>query len=350
MNQKLIKRLAKGEIALYCTPDTTNIHDLTKVLKAAFPKDHGVPSVHDFIRYYHTLVDSVYWKSDRGQDFTRNICRYPLHEFLKEEETVQPLPEKWFIKCTEENVSALEHWSGREKGNLGDDMSGYILNCKEWSPLKQLAPYVEITTKQFLEQVYTSFLKQQPMDKSKIVRATILPEEALRIVDCACDAWTRTLAKKWGELIVRKKNIRVYQDFYEQMREACTLEQHIVFDEIFGKDVVEKFQSYKDIKTFEDALEWCDELSDSFECRTQYDTPQQVAFKKLEVICKAIRFGEEMGKYYPAFSDSVEDFKYATDYAPAYSDYPVNLKVKTAEKASYLGKQFTDIYKIFIFG
>jgi hypothetical protein len=36
------------------------------------------------------------------------------------------------------------------------------------------------------------------------------------------------------------RNIEISEDFYKEMRKACTAEQHKLFDDIFGKDVEDK--------------------------------------------------------------------------------------------------------------
>jgi len=60
--------------------------------------------------------------------------------------------------------------------------------------------------------------------------------EAQRIIDIACREWKQTLFEKWGKAIVLKDRIEITDDFYKQMRHACSVSQNKVFDEIFGKD------------------------------------------------------------------------------------------------------------------
>jgi hypothetical protein len=65
------------------------------------------------------------------------------------------------------------------------------------------------------------------------------PNEAQSIIDAACATWKLKLAKLWSLHIVMDQNISITQLFYKEMRKACTDSQHKLFDEIFGKDVVE---------------------------------------------------------------------------------------------------------------
>ena len=65
---------------------------------------------------------------------------------------------------------------------------------------------------------------------------TITPQQAQSIIDIACSSWKETLFNMWGKDIVLKNNISVSEIDYKGMRAACTPNQHILFDEIFGKD------------------------------------------------------------------------------------------------------------------
>lgn len=65
---------------------------------------------------------------------------------------------------------------------------------------------------------------------------TITYEQAQSIIDVACNSWKKKLFELWGESIVYKKGVKIEEVFYKEMRKACTKEQHILFDDIFGKD------------------------------------------------------------------------------------------------------------------
>jgi hypothetical protein len=65
---------------------------------------------------------------------------------------------------------------------------------------------------------------------------TLTPKNALRIIEIACSAWKSKLAEKWSVNIVLNSNINISEEFYTEMRKACTTDQSKVFDEIFGKD------------------------------------------------------------------------------------------------------------------
>jgi hypothetical protein len=60
-----------------------------------------------------------------------------------------------------------------------------------------------------------------------------------RIIDVACATWKDKLASKFANNIVLKLDTFISQLFYQEMRSACTEQQHKLFDEIFGPDMPE---------------------------------------------------------------------------------------------------------------
>lgn len=91
------------------------------------------------------------------------------------------------------------------------------------------------------KQELISHLSKQDKDMSKDNRFPIemTGKQAQRIIDIACSTWKPRLAARWGKEIVLNTCITIYEDEYNTMREACCNdEQHTLFDEIFGEDVV----------------------------------------------------------------------------------------------------------------
>jgi len=60
--------------------------------------------------------------------------------------------------------------------------------------------------------------------------------QAESIIDIACNSWKETLINKWANDYFIEGTVKVTEHFYKEMCEACTAEQHKLFDEIFGKD------------------------------------------------------------------------------------------------------------------
>ena len=71
--------------------------------------------------------------------------------------------------------------------------------------------------------------------------------EATEIVNIACDSWKKTLADKWGSDLLLNHYTLVSEDFYKEMRQACTEPQHKLFDQIFGKDIDFNILNDKDV-------------------------------------------------------------------------------------------------------
>jgi hypothetical protein len=64
----------------------------------------------------------------------------------------------------------------------------------------------------------------------------LTPEDATRIINVACWSWKPKLADAWAKHIVLDMNIEIDEEFYKEMRSACTNPQNDLFDTIFGKD------------------------------------------------------------------------------------------------------------------
>ena len=76
MNEKLIKQLREGTIAL---KNDGTLDELNKVLKYAFPNDVSVSS--GFTKYYFVSEDKNYWSLHE----TTNLPSHSVKEFLKPE-------------------------------------------------------------------------------------------------------------------------------------------------------------------------------------------------------------------------------------------------------------------------
>jgi hypothetical protein len=127
------------------------------------------------------------------------------------------------------------------------------------------------------------------------------------------------------------------------------------FQEAFNETFSIKKTEWKDIKTFEDA---CEELSITAESViNSNDTLDEAAYKKLKIISRAINQGWfpdwdnlTQKKWWPYFYlSSGFGFSY-THYSCAYTDAIVGSRLcfETEEKATFAGKQFLDIYKMFL--
>jgi hypothetical protein len=97
-------------------------------------------------------------------------------------------------------------------------------------------------------------------EKNQMKNRILTPANAQRIISVACSAWKSKLAEKWATNIVLNKDTEISEEFYQEMRSACTAEQNEIFDEIFGKD--EQLIKASDLKIGEamivqDKTKWC---------------------------------------------------------------------------------------------
>jgi hypothetical protein len=76
----------------------------------------------------------------------------------------------------------------------------------------------------------------EKLTETKETMKTITYIDAQKIVDIACSTWKDLLFNSWGKDIVLKRYINIPSENYQEMRKACTSEQHKLFDEIFGED------------------------------------------------------------------------------------------------------------------
>jgi len=126
-----------------------------------------------------------------------------------------------------------------------------------------------------------------------------------------------------------------------------------VLIETFGEKFFKK--DFRDIKTFSDA---CEELGlDPDDVVGHLVLNDEITYRKLKVIAKAINQGwlpdwnnTNQYKWFPYFKlSSGFGFGYSIYYSTHTTTYVGSrLCFESEEKASYAGKQFTDLYKDFL--
>ncbi len=133
-----------------------------------------------------------------------------------------------------------------------------------------------------------------------------------------------------------------------------------VLADLFGEKVFLKKNVIECIKTLQDALDYNGESMEDFNARTEHDSDDEKAYKELKVIALALNEGKPIDykdasiyKYYPWFyavgSGSGFSFdEYAFDYSS--SCVGALLCVNTSEKATYMGKEFIEIFNRYING
>lgn len=128
-----------------------------------------------------------------------------------------------------------------------------------------------------------------------------------------------------------------------------------VLNETFGSDMFRK-TAFDEIKTFEDA---CDELGIEIPSSlfSDSDTPDEIAYKKLKVIFRAINQGWEADwsnknqkKWWPWFTLS-SGFGFSDShfgYDNTFTGVGSRLCFESEKKSDYAAKQFIDLYEQFL--
>lgn len=153
-----------------------------------------------------------------------------------------------------------------------------------------------------------------------------------------------TIMKLTLETAKKLYNDKTTQDWFKKQLETE-----------FGKQLLKVFD-YRNIKTFEDA---CEHLGiNSNEVYTQYDSVDEIAFKKLKIVFKAANNGwtpdwtnPNEFKYHPWFSvvSSGAGLSFSSYcYTIACTFIGSRLCSDKSEKAEFLGKQFKELFKDYL--
>lgn len=134
---------------------------------------------------------------------------------------------EWFAQLPEPIRSeAMEN--ARDLDSEYDSLAGAITNQFSWRKTPQRHDYWYRIAKKAERGDYNKPTNDKPMRKLKRT-------DFKRIHDSACPPWKQKLTEKFSDFAF-KDEIEVADDFYQEMRKACTSEQHRLFDEIFGAE------------------------------------------------------------------------------------------------------------------
>ncbi len=159
----------------------------------------------------------------------------------------KPLPVKWFVRFSDyrdiedyliskygEVASYIANGSD-EKILLSEDDRDFVSPkyATHISLLEHVIPnYQEIIMEQFKKH-FTQIKKSNTMSRFPF---KLTQENAKRIIAIACSAWKDKLSEIWGKELLLTGYVSISEEFYREMRGACTRPQHGLFDQIFGKD------------------------------------------------------------------------------------------------------------------
>lgn len=237
MNEKLIEDLREGKC---CIKNDGSLEDLKKVLEYSFPKDIWKTSGR--MGFYKVdSYDKNYWE---GVSMT-SLIHFSIKEFLKEE----ILPEKWCIKINEKNIKTVGEYYNKQLG-LDVYLGKYLLSHDRISDVSVMKPdlravknYITYLKPEGVPEITFEQFKKLILKETKMY--TITSKQAQSIINIACEVWKGKLASMWSKKIVLGKKVEISEDFYKEMRKACTSDQNKLFDEIFGKEDILSFNTLK---------------------------------------------------------------------------------------------------------
>lgn len=177
------------------------------------------------------------------------ICKLNQYNVIpfSDIEIEEQFPEKWYlplIDCNDKQLKELNNWRLKQPhceyvDNILDnhqlllskhpDNTYYYSNNYNFKPENWAKNYQEITIKQF----YKHILKKEIMTRFPF-KLTVA--DAAKIINVACNTWKKKLSNAWAIDLICNEVTTVNEDFYKKMRKACNPKQHIILDEVFGKD------------------------------------------------------------------------------------------------------------------
>ncbi|GAB3013642.1 hypothetical protein GCM10027051_16160 [Niabella terrae] len=175
-----------------------------------------------------------FWKDVMdNSNFQPYYEKYEQPEFTLPEQPEFTLPEKWCVKMDKQEVVNYCNKYGKKPPYLIDSicLAHFPSWNGEFTTSRRIKPgYTKITFEQFKKYV---LMEKQNKDR------VITWSQAQNIIAAACNSWKPRLIDMWCYDIALKKDIQISDSFYKKMRNACTPDQHMLFDEIFGREQLE---------------------------------------------------------------------------------------------------------------
>jgi hypothetical protein len=189
------------------------------------------------------IVGDVY-DTDVYPDLGMRVLNHPQDWELVEDDFV--LPEKWFLKVTDENREMATQWRDSMCDPTYRDCvlrnGWYILSKHTSDNSYYLASsnldsdydnYKEITTEQFITHVYNP--KFKPETTMSTQKLTVPISDVLRIHNIACAVWKSKIATEYLPRVNSDQQIEFTQTEVDNMFKAATESQLPVLEQIFGK-------------------------------------------------------------------------------------------------------------------
>ena len=154
MNEKLIKQLREGTIAL---KNDGTLDELNKVLRYAFPNDVSVSK--GFTKYYFVSEDKNYWSLHD----TTNLPSYSVKEFLKPENEYPKV-----MKVSNKPIETLKDFENANTRVVFMEKLNRFLAWRDSSTIEQSKNQTEVYTWN-----YAVDLDWQPEEETKPLKLTI---------------------------------------------------------------------------------------------------------------------------------------------------------------------------------
>jgi len=159
---------------------------------------------------------------------------------------VDELPKDWYIEVTDDNLEELDAWRKKVASYYKNATlkSGWFVLSKHYIDTSHVWAFNGICSEKELLKKHPNHKKIDLETFRKITGSApkqkmnykITAEQAQSIINIACENWKKKLAEKWANNIVLNKEIEISEEFYKEMRKACTEPQNKLFDKIFGED------------------------------------------------------------------------------------------------------------------
>lgn len=215
MNEKLIKQLQEGEIAVH---NDGTLEELREVLRYAFPKDDWPTT--GTSKYYKSYESNLWISTDKT-----NLPSYSVKEFLKEEFV---LPEKWCIKLTKENKQTVQNWRIKNHYYCDINEGHFIFENASWS-FNNEDNELEITFEQFKQ-------KYLNMEEKKIIGYKLTKPEyndvAIKIAKIENPSWS---GFKENNFLKSNEKCRDYLGYVENLKKAGVLD--LWFEAVYEEEV-----------------------------------------------------------------------------------------------------------------
>lgn len=200
----------------------------------------------------HILIGEMCYRPNKGgEGFSRiawfeggGYTIYPATDFIDEDIKV----DDYVIMLKAggwgyhpDNDGCIAQVTALESRELSDRVTpaiaGTVLNPKKEDYVSFTCVPVlyegEVVVRKATTEEINNYLKTKDM-KARLLSRTNFK----RIHDAACRSWKSKLAEKFKDFAIQDE-IEVHPDFYAEMRKACTKEQNLLFDDIFGKDEID---------------------------------------------------------------------------------------------------------------